>query len=124
MGHSRDFIDSHREDTIRLVLRMLADQAGFFTSREWKWNCFDIFVVLTSVIEMLVDWVKILSSASGESASASSIVSKFTMLRILRLLRIVRTVSSFRLIRFIRELRRMVSSLCESMKSLLWSMVL
>jgi len=106
---------------IDLALRMFVERAEFFSSRERGWNIFDIVVVLTSVVEVIVDWLK---DSASKSSTVESSIEKLTMLRVVRLLRIVRTSTSFRLIRFIRELRLMVSSLVGSLKSLAWSTVL
>jgi len=104
-----------------LALRMWAERLQFFTSRERGWNMFDIFVVITVVLEAPFSWAQL---ATSTTSNARVFLRKFSMLRILRLLRVIRSMHAIRVIWFIRELRLMVFSLTGTAKSLAWSLVL
>jgi len=104
-----------------LVLRMLADGWQFLRTREWLWNLFDIFVVLTAVLESISRWHQF---AACSMTGLRTFAGKFSMFRIVRLLRIVRGTRAIRMSRFIRELSIMVYSLTGAMKPLFWSVVL
>jgi len=106
---------------IDLLLRIHSERTQFFFSREKGWNAFDIVVVLTSVVEVIVHWYEIFT---GVSSNARAFLRKFSMLRIVRLLRVISHTRNVRVIRFIRELRLMVFSLTGTLKSLLWAVVL
>jgi hypothetical protein len=88
-----------------LLLRLLAQGSLFFYTTEWKWNWFDVLVVLGSNIEGIAfltdnrdDWF-----------------SKYSLLRVLRLVRVVRFVRALRSIVFFRDLRITVSVLSGSL---------
>merc|ERR1711920_829667 len=72
---------------------------------EWKWNWFDVVVVVGSNLEAIAfltdkrdDWF-----------------SKYSLLRVLRLVRVVRFVRALRSFVFFRDLRITVSVLCGSL---------
>jgi hypothetical protein len=104
-----------------LLLRIHAEKASFFMSREKGWNVFDIVVVLTAVVEVIVHWYEIFS---GIDSFARAFLRKFSMLRIIRVLRVVSHTRAVKVIRFMRELRLMVFSLTGTLKSLFWAIVL
>jgi len=105
---------------VDLILRLWGEKWRFFRSLERGWNLFDIFVVLTSVIEVAVQWIEVIFA----SATTGTLVGQFSMLRIVRLLRAIRMTRAIRVIRFIRELRIMVNSVTGALKSLAWATVL
>lgn len=107
-----------------LMSRLIAERSSFFQGRDRSWNSFDIVVVITTLFEVVVDWISFSTSNNEADMDASFFFGKFAMLRIVRLLRLIRTSSSLRLIRFIRELRLMVYSLFSSLTSLIWAVVL
>eukprot|EP00416_Gambierdiscus_australes_P008352 CAMPEP_0171130810 /NCGR_PEP_ID=MMETSP0766_2-20121228/121578_1 /TAXON_ID=439317 /ORGANISM="Gambierdiscus australes, Strain CAWD 149" /LENGTH=62 /DNA_ID=CAMNT_0011594071 /DNA_START=1 /DNA_END=186 /DNA_ORIENTATION=+ len=61
---------------MELLLRFLAEEVYFFVGRHWKWNLFDLTIVLSSAVE-------ILSNFSGPNL-------KF--MRVLRPLRVIRSI--------------------------------
>lgn len=88
-----------------LLLRLSAQGSLFFYTTEWKWNWFDVLVVMGSNIEGIAfltdrrdDWF-----------------SKYSLLRVLRLVRVVRFVRALRSFVFFRDLRITVSVLCGSL---------
>jgi len=106
---------------VELLLRVLAEGWFLFRSREKLWNVFDILVVLTAAIEVVVDWSRF---ATSGSVNVWGMLGNFSMLRVARLLRVIRATSAVRVIRFIRELRLMVCSLLGALKSLGWAIIL
>lgn len=97
--------------TLELLLRLYSFRCAFFTMPGWKWNVFDVVVVLLQLIELFT--MDIYQSNLNFSA--------MRMLRVLRLIRIIRLV---RVMRLISELRTIVVSIAGSMRSLLWTVVL
>lgn len=109
---------------IELVMRAIADGCpGFFCSEgdAWIWNCLDLFLVLSSIVEVVYDIIK-MSNDSDESGSIS--MSNVRAIRMIRLTRLVRIVRITRIVRFVRALRTLVYSIICTLKSLVWSMVL
>jgi len=104
-----------------LLLRIHVERSQFLKSREKGWNVFDIVVVSTAVVEVIVQWYEL---SSGTTSHATAFLRKFSMLRIVRLLRVISHTRAVRVIRFIRELRLMVFSLTGTLKSLTWAIVL
>jgi hypothetical protein len=101
-----------------LLLRIHTYRCHFFFG--WG-NIFDILVVLTAVVEVIVHWYEIFSDTTS---MARTFLRKFSMLRIIRLLRVISHTRAVGVIRFIRELRLMVFSLTGTLKSLAWAIVL
>jgi len=86
-----------------LVLRVAALRWYFFTGSEWRWNYFDSFLVMTSVMQETLSFVNM------------------SFVRILRIFRIVRITRIIRVLRFFTELRRMVCAVVGSIASLVWA---
>jgi len=96
-----------------LVLRLYVFRCSFFTSAEYKWNCFDVVIVLTAAFELVMEWV------AAEFASSLNA----TSLRLLRIIKIARLIRVIRVVRVFRELRIMVMSIVSTLRTLLWSLV-
>mmetsp|Transcript_66701 Transcript_66701/g.124597 ORF Transcript_66701/g.124597 Transcript_66701/m.124597 type:complete len:619 (-) Transcript_66701:211-2067(-) len=94
---------------VELVIRLVAQRRSFFFGSEWRWNLFDLLLVMLSVIDLA-------SSVEG-GLSASYI-------RVLKILRMVRVLRIVRVLRFFRSLRRMVTSIMSSMSALCWALFL
>jgi len=92
--------------TIELAARMVAFQTWFWLGDEWKWNCFDFFIVLTSLLQEVLSTLNV------------------SFIRMLRIARVVRVARVLRVVRIFRELRMMVISVINSMISLSWAMIL
>eukprot|EP00435_Cladocopium_sp_Y103_P011969 s2829_g3.t1 len=78
---------------------------------DWAWNWLDMFVVISSWMELLVDLFSNNSTVGGTN----------TNLRVFRLLRVGRLV---RVVRVVRVVKTLVQSLVGTLKALVWSMVL
>jgi len=107
--------------TTEIVLRLYVLRQSFFVCSGWKWNWFDLMVVVIQLAEELLDFIINLAGLDGTSSGLGSGSSVIRVLRVLRLIRIVRLVRVFRLI---SELRTIVSSILGTMRSLCWTCVL
>eukprot|EP00434_Breviolum_minutum_P026505 symbB.v1.2.023431.t1/scaffold2143.1/size88057/2 len=105
---------------VELVIRVSANGLKFFLSDEWIWNWLDVFIVLTSIWEIVTDLL--LSDLFADDTNVT-----FTGLKALRLVRITRIVKVARLarvLRFVMALRTLISSIIYTLKSLIWAMIL
>lgn len=97
-----------------LSLRICAERIRFFISINWKWNLFDLLIVLVSCIELLI----------GAFMDDNMSTSKFFLLRMTRFFRFVRVIRVIRVVKFFAELRLMIYSIFFAIKSLLWTVIL
>jgi hypothetical protein len=86
-----------------LALRLVAERIGFFGGTEWRWNMFDLFIVIHSLTDQAAKFAPNLSFARG--------------LRVIRFLRIMRLV---RVLRGFTNFRLMIYSLLGSTSNLVW----
>jgi len=100
--------------TTEFLLRLLAYGRSFFTVPEWRWNIFDLVIVVLMVVEEM-------TAVALDTGAAKS---NFSFMRVMRVLRLVRIIRLVRLLRFVQELRTMVCSIASSLKSLCWTLVL
>ncbi|CAE7670084.1 Scn11a [Symbiodinium pilosum] len=105
--------------TVEVCLRLTADgcRKYIWESLDWAWNWLDVFVVLSS-------WVELASELLNHGQSSTSTNSNLRILRLLRVGKLVRVVRVFRVVKFFRSLRTLVQSLLGTMKALFWAMLL
>lgn len=101
---------------LELLFRFVAEGCGFFTGRHWRWNCFDLCVVICTILEVVFEIIAV--SADVQSASVVRVA------RVIRTLRLSRIVRITRLLRFVNALSIMVMSILQTMQSLVWICVL
>mmetsp|Transcript_39130 Transcript_39130/g.92050 ORF Transcript_39130/g.92050 Transcript_39130/m.92050 type:complete len:764 (+) Transcript_39130:129-2420(+) len=82
---------------------------GYFKGKDWKWNIFDIVIVLLGVTDI---GLTLLFSISGEVNTSS-----FLALRMIRLLRLARLARVYRVSLF-RELKLMVNGMLGLLRTL------
>jgi len=128
IGCSIQWLTSHDEEHIsmkvasyicsvffaaELALRLCAQGCEFFLSPENRnWNWFDLLLVVLSVLDfVLTDLV----GMKGQQATLGSVVKTIKMLRIVRL---------FRVFRFFQELSLLALMVIDSMRSLVWALVM
>ncbi|CAK9071851.1 unnamed protein product [Durusdinium trenchii] len=107
--------------TVELLMRVTAVGRAFFCTDDWMWNWLDVFIVLTSVYE-IVDDIFLRNLIEDDNTGVT-----FTGLKALRLVRITRIVKVARLarvLRFVMALRTLISSIIYTLKSLIWAMIL
>jgi len=96
---------------IELLLRIGAHQVSWFFDMDMRlWNFFDLILVALSVIDFMV--VRLLN----DDAAAG-----FDTVKMLKTLRIIRV---FRVFRFFRQLTQLALMITDSIKSLIWALVL
>lgn len=98
--------------TSELCFRMSAQRCDFFYGDGYKWNLFDLILVVMQLIDEVL------------SSIAMSLGFNFSFMRVLRILRLIRIIRIIRILRLIGELRTIVSSIMGSLKSLAWTVLL
>jgi hypothetical protein len=101
---------------LELSLRLFAFGMRFFDMFGWRWNLFDLVVVILQVIETLVNIIVI--RVSGEELSGYAF--DFSILRVFRILRLVRIVRVIRAMRFVEDLRTLIHSVFGSFRPFFW----
>eukprot|EP00434_Breviolum_minutum_P019826 symbB.v1.2.017495.t1/scaffold1358.1/size123611/1 len=110
--------------SLELAMRLWADCRYFLCSEEWMWTWLDIFIVISSIWELIVD---ILYVWSGNEASEPERLAGFINLKALRVIRITRIVKAVRLMRifrFVMALRTLITSILHTLQSLFWALAL
>jgi hypothetical protein len=90
---------------VEVVLRAMTEGPVYFVGVSWRWNLFDVVLVLFSILDMISD-----SGTVG-------------FLRVLRAFRVLKALRVVRVLRLFRELRLMVSQMLLSLGSLFWSLM-
>ncbi|CAJ1405750.1 unnamed protein product [Effrenium voratum] len=104
---------------VELLVRFFAYGIWHFIwSEDWTWNLLDSIIVLSSVTEIILQF---LSVSSGTSMHGIAGLKAF---RIIRMVRLFKTVRLMRVFRFVMALRTLVSSIFHTLKSLFWALVL
>ena len=107
--------------TCELILRVIAQGKRFLFSEDWMWSVLDIFIVMTSLWEVLAG---ILQDIADSEVGSIGGVSSLKAFRIIRLTRILKTVRVIRLFRFVLALRTLITSIFSTLKSLFWALML
>jgi len=107
---------------LELVLRIAVDGRKLFYGEDWMWAWLDVFVVVTSLWEVIVDVMYILmeSGTGGEVPGVSGLKA----LRIIRITRIVKAIRLMRVFRFVMAFRTLITSILYTLKSLFWAVML
>lgn len=94
---------------LELLLRIGAHKANWFADPDMRlWNLFDLLLVVMSLIDFMV--FRLLQNGAG-----------FTEVKLLKTLRIMRV---FRVFRFFRQLTQLALMITDSIRSLIWALVL
>uniref|UniRef100_A0A7S4QF91 EF-hand domain-containing protein n=1 Tax=Alexandrium monilatum TaxID=311494 RepID=A0A7S4QF91_9DINO len=99
--------------TVELMLRVAADGRAFFSSPQRRWHAFDTVLVVVSVAECVADAV-----------ISQELPVNFLYLRMIRACRAIRVFRIVRVLKFFTSLRILVHSVCSTLKSLAWTLVL
>jgi hypothetical protein len=94
--------------TLEIGFNVAAKGTDFFLGKDWRWNWFDIVLIVNAVIEL--GWPEIFTNLS--------------FLRICRVLRLIRVVRLVRTVKALRSLRTMIFSMISSLACLLWAFVM
>eukprot|EP00927_Polykrikos_kofoidii_P015038 TRINITY_DN16674_c0_g2_i1.p1 TRINITY_DN16674_c0_g2~~TRINITY_DN16674_c0_g2_i1.p1 ORF type:complete len:1181 (+),score=151.94 TRINITY_DN16674_c0_g2_i1:109-3543(+) len=110
---------------LELLLRIWHYGIKFFTkcdgADKW-WNYFDLLLVASALVEVVVDIQTLVGTEQGDGTEASS-----AQLRVLRILRIARLMKVFRvarIIRFIPSLRTLINSIVCTLRSVSCALIL
>jgi len=96
---------------LEVIIRMrVAGVWEFFTNDQWMWNWTDTLLVVISIFELAVTSF---GSAGGRSPLTS-----------LKAIKIIRVVRLFRLFRFFPQLARLAMMVADSVRQLLWALVM
>ncbi|CAL1154046.1 unnamed protein product [Cladocopium goreaui] len=102
-----------------LTIKFLAyGPRGVLLGPEKWWNLFDIIIVITSIIETILDMVTQASFSNGLDSS------HLRVMRVVRLARALRGIRVMKLIRSIGALRSIVLAIVSTLWSLVWTLVL
>mmetsp|Transcript_120726 Transcript_120726/g.240431 ORF Transcript_120726/g.240431 Transcript_120726/m.240431 type:complete len:594 (+) Transcript_120726:92-1873(+) len=102
---------------VELVLKLIVFGRYFFIDIDWKWNIFDLFLVIMAIYDVTIYTI----TEQGVIDSGSVNVAWMRLLRLMKMLKMLRVV---RVMRFFRELRLMFYSITSSFRSLVWAMVM
>lgn len=107
--------------TTELAMRIIADGRHFFCSEDWAWSFLDIFVVITSLWEVVTD---ILLAVQEDGMGDVNSMTGLRAFRIVRITRIVKVVRLMRVFRFVQAFRTLIASIADTLKSLFWALML
>lgn len=106
--------------TVELVIRIYVYRCRFFFSTGWKWNFFDLSVVMMQWLEKVLEVINLVLQNDTATGGGGN----FSFMRVMRILRLIRVLRIVRLLRLITELKTIVDSLIGSLRSLLWTLAL
>ncbi|CAJ1383570.1 unnamed protein product [Effrenium voratum] len=105
---------------LELILRMAVDGRKYFFSEDWAWGWLDLFIVLSSIWEVVFEYVYIQEDSGDNIAGVTSLKA----IRIIRITRLIKTIRVMRILRFVMALRTLVTSIFHTLRSLFWSLML
>lgn len=109
--------------SIELCIRMIAEKSIFrfmWGTHSWHWNWLDIFIVTSSLVELVFDIIYFTSS----HAAGGVTLGQMRIVRIIRLTRLLRVLRIGRIVRFIRALRILVFSILNTLRTVFWALLL
>mmetsp|Transcript_53872 Transcript_53872/g.100929 ORF Transcript_53872/g.100929 Transcript_53872/m.100929 type:complete len:581 (+) Transcript_53872:47-1789(+) len=101
-----------------LLARVVADGFQVFCGPDWAWLLLDLVVVASGIFEF------VLELALQQQEDGGNMLENLRLLRILRIGRITRAIRVVRLVRFIRSLRQLLYSISQTLRAMVWSLVL
>ena len=105
--------------SLEMVVRVVAlGPRGFLCGPDFAWNWLDLCIVFPAWIELAVDFVQLQTVGAGTSNS------NFRVIRVFRVTRVLQVIRSVRLVRFISAFRELVISVLDTVRQLVWAMVL
>eukprot|EP00428_Durinskia_dybowskii_P022183 CAMPEP_0170204494 /NCGR_PEP_ID=MMETSP0116_2-20130129/1775_1 /TAXON_ID=400756 /ORGANISM="Durinskia baltica, Strain CSIRO CS-38" /LENGTH=421 /DNA_ID=CAMNT_0010454853 /DNA_START=101 /DNA_END=1364 /DNA_ORIENTATION=+ len=105
------FLAFHLFFLAELILRIAAFGSDLFFGKEWRWNMFDIIIVLSGVVENLIEATVGAEGCVEGSTSTSHAAPQHPVLRLVRVLRALRKI---------RELHIMINSILACVVPLAW----
>eukprot|EP00929_Paragymnodinium_shiwhaense_P118110 TRINITY_DN897_c1_g1_i1.p1 TRINITY_DN897_c1_g1~~TRINITY_DN897_c1_g1_i1.p1 ORF type:complete len:647 (+),score=81.27 TRINITY_DN897_c1_g1_i1:41-1942(+) len=108
---------------IELLLKFGAYGREFFSGPDAGSNCFDLFLVISWFVELVIDIVQSMSETSS-SSGANAGLSNMRLLRIVRMAKMFRLLRAAKVFKFVRALNLLVLSILTTLRSLIWASVL
>jgi len=102
--------------TSEVLLRFCAHGRNYLCGLDWKWNVFDLILVIFAVYDQFETFLAI---THGFGA-----LENMSFLRMMRLMKMLKLLRMVRLMRMFKELRLILNSIMGSVKSMWWSLVL
>jgi len=96
--------------TLEVALKLIAYSVNFFCVDHWRWNVFDLILVVQGIL--------------GAIALDKNLIWNGSFLRVLRMVRILRLLRIIHIMQELRELRLMTHSMIGSAKAMVWTMAL
>jgi len=100
--------------SLEVLLKLAAHRCWYISGDDWRWNVFDMLLIVVAIYEFLHNSVK----TGGSNGN------NITFIRLIRLLKLVKIFRIFRIMRFFHELRILLYSIAVSCRSLFWTAVL
>jgi len=97
---------------VEIIVKWIALGWDFWVGPEYRWNIFDLVIILISVVDAILDRV------------AEEKQGNLRLFRSIRLARALRTFRVFRIFRHVTALRTLVLSIVSTMGSLFWTLML
>merc|ERR1712107_4888 len=104
--------------TIEIILRLIAFP-NFFCSEERLWNAMDFVIALSSIADVMLEYMPALMTLSGEADTRN-----LSFMRMVRIVRAVRVLRVIRIMRFFRSLRLLLVAVWNTLRSLCWTTLL
>ncbi|CAJ1352609.1 unnamed protein product [Effrenium voratum] len=108
--------------SVELAMRLCARGWKLFTGDDCFWAWLDLFIVTTSIWEVLVDLIHLVVPDSDVGGLVG--MSTLKAFRIVRITRIVKAVRMIRVFRFVIAFRTLITSIVHTFKSLAWALML
>ena len=100
--------------TLEIAMRILGEECEFFFGPDWNWNCMDLLLVVTNMVEIVL-------------TSLQRSLVDLELVRLLRLMRVVRTLRSVRMLRVLQrfsKFRTLLHAMQNCLSPLTWACVL
>jgi len=101
---------------MEMLLKLAAFRSQFFCGDAWKWNTFDLLLVVSGIYDFVSEMV---ASGSGQGNDTS-----VTWMRLVRLAKMAKMLRVVRVMRLFRVLRMMVTSIASNFITLIWTIVM
>lgn len=110
--------------SVELTMRLCFWGCRFFYNQDWKWNCFDFFIVGLGIADqwVMILYLKFIVGGDAHEHHQSGSLSRLVMM--MRSIRILRVLRAIRLLRQFPDLYRLVMGLVGSFNSVVWVAVL
>ncbi|CAE7261687.1 unnamed protein product, partial [Symbiodinium sp. CCMP2592] len=108
--------------TLELLLRSIVGGWNYYCGQEWMWTWLDVFIVLSSLWEVIIDIIHIWEDEESKQGFLG--MTGLKAFRIVRITRLFKAVRLMRIFRFVRALRTLITSILHTLKSLFWAVVL